>query len=146
MPKYTIESAMKTGKKSPTYGEEFYVKFEESEDTFTLWYKTAPKKGQEQAGEIKGSKFTKEKAPYNGKASAPNTGPKKTYNGNSDGQRQGMCINNASNYVNSLDFEKTLTDREWAKTVHAYATALYVLGDLMLPTDNPALEDLLSGD
>lgn len=145
MPKYTIESAMKTGKKSPTYGEEFYVKFEESEDTYTLWYKTAPKKGQEQAGAIEGSKFKKEKAPYAGKPSAPNTGPKKTYNGNSDGQRQGMCINNAANYVNSLDM-KALTDREWAKTVHAYATALYVLGDLMLEAEPESVGELLSGD
>jgi len=49
---------------------------------------------------------------------------------NSDGMRQGMCINNAANYVNSLEFPQALTDREWASLVHSYATALYILGDL----------------
>ena len=44
--------------------------------------------------------------------------------------RQGMCFNNAANVVNSLVFENTLTDTEWADTVFAYAQALYRKGDL----------------
>lgn len=51
--------------------------------------------------------------------------------GNSDGMRQGMCINNASAYVNATTGEeKFVNPTEWAKAVFAYANALYALGDL----------------
>lgn len=47
---------------------------------------------------------------------------------NSDGQRQGMCINNAANYINSQS--KDYTPVEWADRVWRYANTLYGLGDL----------------
>lgn len=56
------------------------------------------------------------------------TPPKKTYVDNSDGQRQGMCINNAANFINAT--EGPMKPSEWAKKVHDYAAALYTLGDL----------------
>lgn len=47
---------------------------------------------------------------------------------NSDGQRQGMCINNANAYV--VANNKNLSAKEWAQLTHSYAQALYSLGDL----------------
>lgn len=52
---------------------------------------------------------------------------------NSDGQRQGMCTNNAANYINMTDAD--LTADAWAEKVHAYASALYSLGDLKKETN-----------
>lgn len=51
---------------------------------------------------------------------------------NSDGQRQGMCINNAAAYVIAVRDPKAgvMTPTDWAEIVHGYATALYALGDL----------------
>lgn len=49
---------------------------------------------------------------------------------NSDGQRQGMCINNAANFVNASEDRKDLTPVMWAERVWRYANALYALGDL----------------
>lgn len=67
---------------------------------------------------------------------------RKTYGGspskdNSDGQRQGMCINNASNYVNSQS--KDYTPVQWAERVWRYANALYSLGDLHKPSPSEGL-------
>jgi len=135
MPVYTVKAAMPTGKKSPTYGVEYYIQFEEDAGSYALWFKTEPKPGQEIDGNIDGSKFKKVKKEWkpDGKGGAVNPTEKKwtpVRKDNSDGQRQGMCLNNAANYVNTLEFKKALTDREWAELVHSYATALYVLGDL----------------
>jgi hypothetical protein len=49
-----------------------------------------------------------------------------------DGQRQGMCINNAANFVSVMaEFaKKPLTKEEWATQVYEYASALYAKGDL----------------
>lgn len=51
---------------------------------------------------------------------------------NSDGQRQGMCFNNATAYINALIGAKTdkMSPDDWAVEVHAYAAALYSMGDL----------------
>lgn len=51
---------------------------------------------------------------------------------NSDGQRQGMCINNAANYLVAIHDPKAgpLTAEEWAEMVNGYATALYAVSDL----------------
>jgi hypothetical protein len=138
MSTFTIKSVMPTGKNSPTYGTEFYVQFVESEQAFPLWFKNAPEVGTPIEGEINGSKFKKIKKEYTApeKRSGETTSigseiaKRPPYKDNSDGMRQGMCINNAANYVNSLEFEKALTDSEWATTVFSYANALYRLGDL----------------
>lgn len=59
--------------------------------------------------------------------------PRRSFGGpskdNSDGQRQGMCINNAANYINTNN-TKELSAVEWAKIVHSYASELYNLGDI----------------
>lgn len=125
---YTVQSAMKTGNKSDKYGEEYYVKFVESEQTFTLWFKKDPS-GEKLEGSIEGSKFVKAKKEYT--PGAPQTGgqpPRKSgYDG--DGQKQGMAINNAAEYVN--DHAPELVDPEtWAITVIKYAKALYKRSDL----------------
>jgi hypothetical protein len=58
--------------------------------------------------------------------------PRRSFGGpakdNSDGQRQGMCINNAANYVNSQG--KDYSPADWAERVWGYANAIYSLGDL----------------
>lgn len=66
-----------------------------------------------------------------GAGSNPYTGSSKpAYKDNSDGQRQGMCFNNAANYVNIMHKEGLLDAEAWASRVHTYANALYKLGDL----------------
>lgn len=141
--KYTIQTAIPTGKQSPMYGTEFHVKFAENEGTFKLWYKTPPTEGQVQEGDIDGWKFKKAKKEWDGNsggdassasATAPSTGGKpayqpRVYKDNSDGMRQGMCFNNAANYVEAISPEP-LAPAAWAKAVYAYAQALYLLGDL----------------
>lgn len=133
---YTVKSVMPTGKEHATYGTEFYVQFNEIEQAYPLWFKKAPEAGTEVEGEVKDGKFKKAKKEWKpnenaGGGSATKGAGRAPYRDNSDGQRQGMCINNAANYVNGLEFKKAaLTDVEWAETVHSYATALYRLGDL----------------
>ena len=56
-------------------------------------------------------------------------GGKPAYKDNSDGQRQGMCFNNATSYVNST-VDSNLSPAAWARQVYDYANALYALGDL----------------
>jgi hypothetical protein len=154
MATFTVSTVMATGKRSATYGVEYYVKFNESEDTFTLWFKKAPEAGQQIDGEIDGSKFKKAKKEWkpdsqNSSEQQSGTSPtarRSTYKDNSDGMRQGMCINNAANYVNALEFPKALTDREWAELVHSYATALYVLGDLKAPITEETVAAVFGGN
>jgi hypothetical protein len=133
MEKYTIATAMPTGKTSPMFGTEYHVKFAENEGTFKLWYKTEPKQGQEQEGTIDGWKFTKKKFDPNAQqvSSATTSKPWAPKRDNSDGMRQGMCINNAANFVNALGVAE-MSDTDWAKMVHDYATALDRLGDLSM--------------
>lgn len=139
---FTVESTMPTGKTHEQFGQEFYVKFKESPQAFPLWFKNAPEVGHEINGEIVNGKFKKEKKEWKPNQ-APTTAESKTapaagrkYVDNSDGQRQGMCLNNAANFVNTIDFRqedgtpKILTDKEWADVVHSYAAALYQKGDL----------------
>ena len=63
-----------------------------------------------------------------------------SYKDNSEGMRQGMCINNAANLVNALVAldPTSMTTEQWAKDVHAYASALYRLGDLVQNETVPA--------
>jgi hypothetical protein len=137
MSTFTIKSVMPTGKTSQTYGTEYYTQFSEHEQPFPLWFKKEPEVGTTLEGEVVNGKFKKTKKEWNSQTqqspraatqSAPSAKP--AYKDNSDGMRQGMCINNAANYVNGLEFEKALTDVEWARTVFSYANALYRLGDL----------------
>jgi hypothetical protein len=139
MSTFTVKSTMPTGKANEKFGKEFYVQFDESEQAFPLWFKEAPAVGKEIDGEIKDGKFKKIRKEWNPNAS--NDGDKTPaparipYKDNSDGMRQGMCFNNAANFVNTLVFEKTLTDREWADLTFAYAQALYLKGDLNVPVE-----------
>lgn len=133
MSTFTVKSTMPTGKNHATYGVEFYVQFNETEQAFPLWFKQAPEVGSTVDGDIVDGKFKKIKKEYTPQAqnsASSDKGSKPAYKDNSDGMRQGMCFNNAANFVGTLVFEKTLTDREWADTVFAYAQALYRKGDL----------------
>lgn len=134
---FTVKNVMTTGKSNPKFGTEYYVQLNEMADTAKLWFKKAPETDSELELENVNGQWKKVKKEWTPSQSAPvatqgATTPttKPAYRDNSDGMRQGMCINNAANYVNSLEFPKALTDREWAELVHSYATALYILGDL----------------
>ena len=144
--KYTIETVMKTGETSQTFGSEYYVKFAENEGTYKLWFKKDPTAGQQIEGTINGSKFAKAKKAYTPPAAKPAA---KSYSrkDNSDGQRQGMCLNNAANYVNEHSHELVAADL-WAKTVWTYANALYLLGDLGVQKETEAttMTELVSGN
>lgn len=150
--KYTIQTAIPTGKSDAMYGTEFHVKFAENEGTFKLWYKTPPTEGQVQEGDIDGWKFKKAKKEWNPTQSAESHGGasvgtptapkgKPAWRDNSDGMRQGMCFNNAANYVEAIS-PKELTPTEWAKAVKAYAQALYLLGDLAAEEAVPPTEQV----
>lgn len=147
---FTVKAVMPTGKNSPTYGVEYYVQFNETEQSFPMWFKTAPAVGQTLEGDIEGNKFKKVKKEWTGNSSSqasPQTVGKPTSRpfskDNSDGMRQGMCMNNAANYVNAFGVD--MKSSEWAKTVHEYASALYALGDLKVeqPIDpEPIVENV----
>ncbi len=145
MSTFTVKSTMPTGKANEKFGQEFYVQFNESEQAFPLWFKSAPEIGKEIDGEIKDGKFKKIRKEWNPNAApegdAKGPAPARVpYKDNSDGMRQGMCFNNAANFVNTLVFEKTLTDREWADLTFAYAQALYLKGDLNVPVEGSQQE------
>lgn len=144
MSTFTVKSTMPTGKANEKFGQEFYVQFNETEQAFPLWFKSAPEVGKEIDGEIKDGKFKKIRKEWNPQdpttPSATTSGTKPVYKDNSDGMRQGMCFNNAANFVNTLVFEKTLTDREWADLTFAYAQALYLKGDLNVPVEGSQQE------
>ena len=144
MSTFTVKSTMPTGKANEKFGKEFYVQFNETEQAFPLWFKEAPAVGKEIDGEISNGKFKKIRKEWTPNAADPDpkpvTGAKPAYKDNSDGMRQGMCFNNAANFVNTLVFEKTLTDREWADLTFAYAQALYLKGDLNVPVEGSQQE------
>jgi hypothetical protein len=111
MSTFTVKSVMSTGKTHATYGTEFYVQFNEVEQAFPLWFKSAPEIGTAIDGEINGGKFKKIKKEYTPNTEAPaastqggasSSPAKPAYKDNSDGMRQGMCFNNAANYVATL--------------------------------------------
>ena len=142
MSTFTVKSTMPTGKANKKFGKEFYVQFNETEQAFPLWFKEAPAVGKEIDGEITNGKFKKIRKEWkpqedggNSQSGGSPAPSRPVYKDNSDGMRQGMCFNNAANFVNTLVFEKTLTDREWADLVFAYAQALYIKGDLNVPVE-----------
>jgi len=130
---FQIQNVMPTGKTHNTYGTEYYVKFVESEDTFKLWFKTPPKEGDKIEGHIDGSNFKKAKKTFTSGQTDSGRPAKRTYGAveadKQDGQRQGMCFNNAAQYV--TDHSSSIVEPDvWAQTVWKYAKALYDLGDL----------------
>ena len=129
---FTISTVMATGKTSQMFGQEYYVKFAESEQTFTLWFKpnTPHDVGDKVYGHIEGSRFKKDKRDdqqqsFSGGQSNP--APKREFN--QDGMRQGMCFNNAAAYVLNVS-SAPMTPKEWADAVRSYAKALYDASDL----------------
>lgn len=127
---YTIKQVMPTGKDDPKFGKEYMVQFEEDSRTVKMSFKKDdPKPGDTEEGEIVDSKYGSYfKRGQSKPAFVP--GEKKEWKDNSDGMRQGMCFNNAANYVATFDLPAALTDREWADLVFSYAQALYLKGDL----------------
>jgi hypothetical protein len=127
-----------SGRKLRKVWHQYHVKFNESEETFQLWFKKQPEQGQVIRGEIKDGKFTKEKKQWNG-SSESGQPYKKPYGAveadKADGQRQGMCFNNAAAQVASLQSiqGKVLAPDVWANAVHEYAQALYATGNLKAP-------------
>lgn len=155
--KYTVRQATATGKVDPKFGTEYIVHFNEDDREVKMSRQKPVEIGQEENGTIVNSKYGAyfKKDPFvpqpqtssTETTTQPTTGaPARNYvrKDNSDGMRQGMCINNAANYVNALEFPKALTDREWASLVHDYATALYILGDLKEP-EEAALAETVAG-
>jgi hypothetical protein len=142
--KYTIEQFLPTGEEHATFGKEYHIKFAEDAGTYKLWYKAEPKNGQVQEGTIEGERFKKYRQPYTAKTESA-AAPKKTYGAvekdKQDGQRQGMCINNAANYLASKPNIEFVRPDTWAGAVHAYAKALYDLGDLATDVTVPAAPD-----
>lgn len=131
--KYTVRQATATGKTDSKYGSEYIVHFNEDDREVRLSKKDPVEAGQEFNGEIKtnayGAYFKKDPfVPGAQTATSSSTGAPK-YQNNSDGQRQGMCINNAAAFVNSQATD-LVDPKTWAKTVHLYADELYKLGDL----------------
>ena len=143
--KYTVKSFAPTGKNDPTYGTEYVVHFNEDDREVKMSRVKPISEGQEENGQIINGKFGAyfKKDAYNpnqAPASQPNTSSalpkeaKPVWKDNQDGQKQGMCINNAANYVNAqYEAGKPLRASEWAEAVHGYASELYALGDLQPP-------------
>lgn len=139
---WTIVNAMETGETDATYGTEYVVKFDEHDKTLNKYFQKKPKAGDKLYGYIEtggkyGDKFKKVQREQTGgfqknPPSYSKPQAKAAYTPNNDGQRQGMCLNNAANTVNGMTLSSgnTLTPRQWATAVHTYASALYSLGDL----------------
>jgi hypothetical protein len=135
MTAYKVLAVKPSGKDDPKFGTEFYVKLD-NDDVARLWFKAAPTVGQEldlEKGPKGYKKVKKEWNPQSGGSTAPASKPftKAPYKDNSLGMRIGMTVNNAANYVNSLDIRdangepKILTPEEWATTVGSYAIELF---------------------
>lgn len=134
MAQHEITNVLKTGKQSPQFGDEYMVKFADHADAIKVWRKpkNAPTEGATWEGDIVDGKFVK--PPYEGNKTEdkPAAKPFTRKSDNSDGMRQGMCINNAANFVNGylLKQDEAVSPDDWAEMVHAHANALYALGDL----------------
>lgn len=107
----------------------YYVKFQGEADSIPLSAKTPPQVGGTKFGSIEQGEFGK----YFKSAQNPN----KSFGGSrydSDGQKQGMAIKSAADYVTKHSKDK-LAPEQFAKAVEAYATALY---NLQLKKQSPA--------
>lgn len=144
MADFTVKQVQPSGKTHDTFGTEYWVKLDNGEAA-KLWFKKAPQPGEILDLEKSGNNYKKVKKEWNQKTSSsqPSTQnsssskkSSKTFKDNSLGMRIGMVINNAANYVNSLDIRddagepRILNDREWAETVASYARALFPLSNL----------------
>jgi hypothetical protein len=80
-------------------------------------------------------RFFKQQPP-DGATPSPNSG-KVPYKDNSEGQKQGMCFNNATLFVNVMSerLETPMTPEEWADAVYTHAQALYLKGELKKVTE-----------
>lgn len=137
---YTVKNVKPTGKADTGYGTPYYVQFEEDDRIVYAQKKSEPQAGDQWDGEIVKDKYNDwkfKKAPFVPNGAAQSTTPtqsghsftKPSYKDNSDGQKQGMAINNAAAYVLSTS-QELLSPEEWAKQVTAYAKALYQSSDL----------------
>lgn len=85
-------------------------------------------------------RFYKKQAPD--AQGASQGGGSSAYSGErSDGMRQGMCINNAANFINAQNVANSMTPAEWAQMVYEFARALYSLGELTAANVPPAVSD-----
>jgi len=105
------------------YGnKKYYVLFQGESENVPLSAKNEPQVGDEKYGEIVEGQYGK----YFKTAKDPN----KSFGGGSkydgDGQKQGMAIKSAADYV-TRHSDKKLPPEQFAKAVEAYATALYNL-------------------
>lgn len=146
--KLTIKEFQATGVSHPTFGDEYMVEFIEHATPVKMSRKTLPVVGEEVYGEIKtnsyGAYFKKDDMQPTASGQSVDVGHKAwspMKKDNSDGQRQGMCINNAANYINTQG--KLLTADEWAKAVHSYGSALYRLGDLSMEQPEVTADTLM---
>lgn len=139
--KYTVRQATATGKVDEKYGAEYIVHFNEDDREVKMSRQKAIEVGQEENGTIMENKFGAyfKKDPYNPDLSQGANPVKKEWTpmkrDNSDGMRQGMCINNAANQVAAAQkvTGKVLGTDVWADVVFEYAQALYAKGDLKMP-------------
>lgn len=135
---YTISNIMPAGETHDMYGTKYLVKFAEEADTFELWFKKTPNEGDKIPGSIQDGRFKKDKPAFGSKPAY--TGPQKSGFSpaerakSADGQHQGMCYNNAAQYVNAKA-TNLLPPVEWADAVYKYAQALYAKGDLTTVTE-----------
>lgn len=141
---YTVKAVANTGTVDPKYGTKYLVQFNEYQGDVSVSRKDAINVGDVFNGEVKvnsyGAYFKKDPTPVSmeiaDKAKSYKPGKQA-----SDGQRQGMCLNNAANYV-SQHGTKIMTPDEWADTVHSYAEALYNKGDLEIKPVSNQLKDV----
>ena len=121
--------------RADNYGNfKWYVKFQGEADTVPASFRTEPKKGEEKYGSIEEGQYGK----YFKGAKNPNAiGFSSGKVDNSDGQKQGMCIKAAAEYVTQHSKDK-LSPIMFAAAVEAYATALY---NLELKKAEPANPD-----
>lgn len=140
---YTVEKWEKANEpEHPQYGQKYHVKFAEEAQSVEVSRKTEPVIGEVLDGTITNGRFKKTPKPYTpGSPQQRYDGPKR--HDNSDGMRQGMCINNASEYVRSMTEStgKILEPAQWATVVHGYANELYKLGDLEGSSFDPITAD-----
>lgn len=109
--------------RADNYGNlKYYVKFQGEADTVPLSAKKPPVVGDKKFGSIEQGQYGR----YFKAAKNPNgfSGGGSKYD--SDGQKQGMAIKSAADYVTKHSKDK-LAPNEFARAVEAYATALYNL-------------------
>jgi len=95
---------------------------------------TKPQEGRSYYGEIT-EQTSKAGKPYwrfykKQRQDAPQNAAGTAWKDTSDGQRQGMCMNNAAAYINLRNANEDMPAKDWAAMVHEFAKALYELGGL----------------